>query len=325
MRPARRRELAGWLQGTFQVSCARACRLAQFSRAAWYRRSRARDQSALRLRIREFAHERPRFGHLRIWVLLRREGVVVNRKRVLRLMREDNLLCLRRRPFVPMTTRSDHDWPVVANLVRRLQPTGPDQIWVADITYIRLREGFVYLAVVLDTFSRKVVGWAIDDHLRASLAVQALQRALTTRRPPPGLIHHSDRGTQYACEEYRALLERHELQASMSRPGNPYDNAKAESFMATLKREQIDGRAYRDLAEATADIGAFIDAVYNRNRLHSALGYRSPEQFEKDWQAPALDRGVDGAARTRGLRAAHTPTSPLEPTTTPATMQIVSP
>jgi transposase InsO family protein len=241
---------------------------------------------------------------------------------VLKLMREDNLLCLRRRPFVPMTTRSDHDWPVVPNRVRGLRPTAPDQIWVADITYIRLREGFVYLAVVLDAFSRKVVGWALDDHLRASLAVQALQQALAARRPAPGLIHHSDRGTQYACQEYRMLLEQHGVPASMSRPGNPYDNAKAESFMATLKREQIDGRAYRDLADATADIGTFIDAVYNRQRLHSALGYRSPDEFEA-WRRTSLQPGVAGPARPEGSGTA-TPNPVLEPPT-PATMQLVSP
>jgi transposase InsO family protein len=235
-------------------------------------------------------------------VLLRQQGLVVNHKRLLRLMREDNLLCLRRRAFVPMTTQSDRRWPMMPNLVHRLEATAPDQIWVADITYIRLREGFVYLAVVLDAFSRKVVG----------LAVEALQQALATRWPPRGMIHHSDQGTQCACEEYRLLLERHGLQASMSRVGNPYDNAKAESFMATLKREQIDGWTYRDLAEAKADIGPFIDSVYDRQRLHSELGYRSPEQFEM----AVLNQGEGGAARSQG----SAPPSP-KPLVKPQTQQ----
>jgi transposase InsO family protein len=303
------------------------CELLKVSQASYYRHWQGsaprQEEMAVRDAVQRVALANRRYGYRRVAAVLHREGMVVNRKRVRRLMGEDNLLCLRHRPFVPMTTRSDHDWPIVPNLVGRLQPTGPDQIWVADITYIRLREGFVYLAVVLDAFSRKVVGWAIDEHLRASLAIQALQQALAARCPPLGLIHHSDRGTQYACEEYRALLERHGLQASMSRAGNPYDNAKAESFMATLKREQIDGRPYRDLADARTDIGAFIDAVYNRQRLHSALGYRSPEEFEAR-QPTSLRPGVAGAARPEGS-APPTPDPVLETQTAPAKMQLVSP
>ena len=303
------------------------CELLKVSRASSWRHWQAsaprQEETVVRDAVQRVSLANRRYGHRRVAAQLRQEGLVVNHKRVLKLMREDNLLCLRHRPFVPMTTRSDHDWPLVANLVRHVRPTRPDQIWVADITYIRLREGFVYLAIVLDAFSRKVVGWALDDHLRASLAVQALQQALAQRRPAPGLIHHSDRGTQYACAEYRALLEQHDVQASMSRPGNPYDNAKAESFMATLKREQIDGRAYRDLAEATADIGAFIDALYNRQRLHSALGYRSPEQFEASHQA-SLRPGAGDAARSQGS-APPAPNNVLEPTATASTMQLVSP
>jgi transposase InsO family protein len=279
------------------------CELLRVSRASYYRHWQAsaprEEETALRERLQQLALKKRFYGYRRLARDLRDEGFVVNHKRVLRLMREDNLLCLRHRPFVPMTTQSKHDWPVMPNLVRHLQPTRSDQIWVADITYIRLREGFVYLAVVLDAFSRKVVGWAIDDHLRASLAVQALQGALATRHPSPGLIHHSDRGTQYACEEYRVLLEQHDLQASMSRPGNPYDNAKAESFMATLKREQVDGRRYRDLAEARAQTTAFIDTVYNCDRMHSALGYRSPEEFEAAHRA-SLRQGGGDAARSGG-------------------------
>ena len=196
---------------------------------------------------------------------------------------------------------------MVPNLLRGLRLSGLDQVWVADITYIRLQEGFVYLAVVLDAFSRKVVGWALADHLQASLAVEALQLALSARRPPTGMIHHSDRGVQYACAEYRAVLAEHGLQASMSRVGNPYDNAKAESFMATLKREEVDGRQYRNLIEARAHIGAFIDTVYNAQRLHSALGYRSPVEFETR-QRPVLVPGAADAA----LAAGSAPSAPAQ-------------
>jgi transposase InsO family protein len=303
------------------------CELLKVSVASYYRHWQAsaprQEETAVRDAVQRVALAHRRYGYRRVTAVLRRDGMVVNHKRVLQLMREDNLLCLRHRPFVPMTTRSHHDWPVVPTLVRHLRPSRPDQIWVADITYIRLDEGFVYLAIVLDAFSRKVVGWALDGHLRASLAVQALQRALAARRPPPGLIHHSDRGIQYACEEYRTLLQRHGLEASMSRPGNPYDNAKAESFMATLKREQVDGRPYRDLTEATIDIGAFIDAVYNRERLHSALGYRSPEEFEA--LLPTLLRpGAADAARPDGS-APTAPDNVIETNNPAVTMQIVSP
>jgi transposase InsO family protein len=174
---------------------------------------------------------------------------------------------------------------VVPNLARGLVPTGLDQLWVADITYVRLAEEFAFLAVLLDAFSRRVIGWALDKHLRASLATAALDMAITARRPAPGsLIHHSDRGVQYACGEYAAMLEAYDIQPSMSRVGNPYDNAKAESFMKTLKQEEVDGRNYRDLNQARDAIGAFIEDVYNRQRLHSALAYRPPVEFEGNLQ-----------------------------------------
>jgi putative transposase len=303
------------------------CELLKVSPASYYRHWQAsapqQEETSVRDGVQRVAVANRHYGYRRVTAQLRHEGVMVNHKRVRRLMMEDNLLCLRHRPFVPRTTQSDHAWPVMANLVRTLQPTAPDQIWVADITYIRLDEGFVYLAVVLDAFSRKVVGWAIAEHLRAELAVLALLRALRARRPAGGLIHHSDRGTQYACTDYRSLLERYGLQASMSRTGNPYDNAKAESFMATLKREQIDGRPYRDLAQARTDIGNFIDTVYNRRRLHSALGYRSPEQFEV-WHQAILNPGEGGAARANGF-APPSPEQPIETTNPETTMQRLSP
>ena len=212
----------------------------------------------------------------------------MNAKRVLRLMRADNLLCLRRRPFVPATTDSRHGWHVVPNLARDMTPTGLDQLWVADITYIHMAEEFAYLAVVLDAFSRRVVGWALETHLQASLALAALDMALGARRPVPGLVHHSDRGVQYASADYVSLLVKHQIRVSMSRTGNPYDNAKAERFMRTLKHEEVFLSDYQTLTEARASIRRFINEVYNRKRLHSALGYRPPAEFEQLFSQPLL-------------------------------------
>jgi transposase InsO family protein len=267
------------------LSIERMCALAGVSRASCYRHWRrvapGREQIELRDVLQRLAVGHRHYGYRRLTALLRREGWAVNHKRVLRLMRTDNLLCLRRRAFVPATTDARHGWRVVPNLARGMQLTGLDQLWVADITYVRLLEEFAFLAVVLDAFSRRVVGWALEVHLRAALAVAALPMALEVRRPQPGqLIHHSDRGAQYACAEYSALLAAHGIQPSMSRVGSPYDNAKAESFMSTLKREEVDGRDYRTAWEARRSIGSFIDDVYNRQRLHSALSYLAPADFE---------------------------------------------
>jgi transposase InsO family protein len=268
-----------------ELTVERMCVLARVNRAGYYRQWRAsaprQEETAVRDAIQRVALGNRRYGYRRIAAQLRRDGLVANHKRVLRLMRRDNLLCLRRRPFVPVTTDSRHQWRVVPNLARGLVPTGLDQLWVADITYVRLAEEFAFLAVLLDAFSRRVIGWALDIHLRASLATTALQMAIAARRPTPGsLIHHSDRGVQYACGEYTVLLAAHDIQPSMSRVGNPYDNARAESFIKTLKQEEVDGRNYRDLEDARETIGAFIEDVYNRQRLHSALAYRPPAEFE---------------------------------------------
>ena len=214
---------------------------------------------------------RGRYGYRRVSRELRRRGLVVNHKRVARLMREDNLLAIQPRAWV-QTTDSDHELKVYLNLAARMQLTGINQLWVADITYIRLQTEFVYLAVVLDAWSRKVVGWALGRSLAAQLTVAALEQAIAQRQPLPGLVHHSDRGSQYACREYVSLLASQGMVPSMSRPANPYDNASCESFMRTLKREEIYANTYRDLEDLRAHIEEFIERYYNRIRLHSALG-----------------------------------------------------
>ena len=265
----------------------RLCALGEVSRAGYYRHfgphAPAREDADLRDLIQREALAHRHYGYRRVAQALRRQGLVVNAKRVLRLMHEDNLLSLRARPFVPRTSDSRHGFAIRPNLARSLRPTSLDQLWVADITYVRLAEDFVYLAVVIDAFSRKVVGWALASHLEASLALKALDQALAARDPPPErLIHHSDRGVQYACSDYVERLEARSIAISMSRPGNPYDNAKAESFMKTLKTEEVNGKAYANIEDARRQIGEFIETIYNAERLHSALGYKPPVEFEAD-------------------------------------------
>jgi transposase InsO family protein len=263
----------------------RLCRLAHVSRAGYYRWQDAppvadRDLD-LRDEIQRVALESPSYGWPRITAELKRRGWEVNHKRVYRIMREDNLLCLRRRKFV-VTTNSNHSRPVFPNLAHGMVLTGIDQLWVADITYIRLETEFVYLAVMLDAYSRRVIGWALDRTLEDELTLAALRMALQHRVPAPGLVHHSDRGIQYASQNYTDLLKQREITISMSRKGNPYDNAACESFMKTLKYEEVHRQEYRDLTEARASIEHFLERVYNHRRLHSALGYRPPAEFERD-------------------------------------------
>lgn len=239
-----------------------------------------RKEIELRGRLQEIALEFPAYGYRRITAELKRRGRPANHKRVLRLLRQDNLLCLRRPAFLT-TTDSRHRLPIYPNLADGYQPSAVNQLWVADITYIRLQREFVYLAVLLDLYSRRVIGWALGRTLEAQLAVGALRVAIETRQPPPGWIHHSDRGVQYASLSYTDLLQQHGAPISMSRRGNPYENAFAESFMKTLKYEEVYRMEYRDLSDATQSIGHFIEQVYNEKRLHSALRYHTPAEFEK--------------------------------------------
>lgn len=266
-----------------QLGLRDVCEAAGISRSSYYRRWQRRkpndERMALQDRLQALALKYRFYGYRPVTKLLKREGWVVNHKRVLRLMREDNLLSLRRRKYV-VTTQSDPHRDVYPNLARRMQVCGLDQLWVADITYVRLRTEFIYVAVILDVYSRRVVGWAIGRQINSTLAQRALQKAIQQRQPPAGLVHHSDRGWQYACHDYTALLRNRGIQPSMSRAGNPWDNAFAESFMKTLKTEEVDGRRYHNLAEASASIETFIDDFYNQERLHSALGYQSPVEYE---------------------------------------------
>ncbi|MDP9339696.1 MAG: IS3 family transposase, partial [Acidobacteriota bacterium] len=286
------------LQG--RLSIEHLCQLVAVSRRGFYRslrqREPAEEETEVRSLIQQIALEhRRRYGYRRISAELHRRGVPVNRKKVARMMRDDNLLAIQPKRFV-VTTNSKHNCEVHLNLASRMRLTGINQLWVADLTYVRLKGEFVYLAVILDGFSRKVVGWAVDRTLMSSrLTVAALERAVAGRQPRAGLVHHSDRGLQYASQEYVAALDRHGMIASMSRPANPYDNASCESFMKTLKREEIYANKYDDLDHLRVNVEEFIEQYYNRLRLHSALGYRSPEEFEQQTEVAS---SVDSRSAT---------------------------
>ncbi len=265
-------------------------KLGRVSRSGFYRFEDTgpdpdRDMD-LRDAIQKVAVEWPSYGRPRMTKELRRRGWKVNPKRVYRLMREDNLLCVRKRKFV-VTTDSSHTRTVYPNLARDMILTAINQLWRADITYIRLRDEFVFLAVILDAYSRRVIGWALDRTMEEELTLTALRMALSRRVIEAGLVHHSDRGSQYASNEYTDLLQANGIAISMSRKGNPWDNAACESFMKTLKYEEVLRNEYRDLAEARASIREFLEKVYNQKRLHSALGYLPPAEFERNHKEAA--------------------------------------
>jgi putative transposase len=282
------------LQGSLGIE--RMCQLGQVSRAGFYRSLQEQQPVQEEMEVRAVIQQivlqhRRRYGYRRVTAELRRQGLLVNHKRVARLMREDNLLAVQPRAFV-VTTDSKHQLEVYLNLARRMKLTGINQLWVADITYIRLLTEFVYLAVMLDAFSRKVVGWELDRTLATRLAKAALEKAIVLRQPPPGVVHHSDRGVQYASAEYVQTLQAQQMIPSMSRPANPYDNASCESFMKTLKREEIYANTYVDLEHLRTNIEAFIEQYYNRYRLHSALGYQAPDEFEQQLKSTVASAGA---------------------------------
>lgn len=273
--------------GPRELSVRRRCRSARVSPSSYYAWSRENKSTAstpddLLEKIEQVLAEFTGYGYRRVAKELKRRGTLVNKKRVQRIMQEHRLQRRLRRRYI-RTTESNHGFAIYPNLLPSSNATGPDQVWAADITYVRLVRSFVYVSILMDLFSRKVIGWALSNTLHASVSVEALTMALNTRKLQPGIIHHSDRGVQYACTEYIAILQAHGFTISMSRKGNPYDNAKLESFMKTLKIEEVYLNEYETEHEARQNIGRFIEEIYNQKRLHSSLGYVSPVKFEDEY------------------------------------------
>ena len=268
------------------LSVQQLCRLARVPRSSYYRRRRGsgvKDQhDAVSPELHRICEQYPAYGYRRVTHELRRRGHCVNHKRILAFMRTERLLCRQKRRFI-RTTDSRHGLPVYPNLARTLSVTQVTQLWVADLTYVRLVRGFAYVAVILDAFSRRAVGWALSSHVDTELSLRALTMALAARQVGPGLVHHSDQGVQYASADYVALLTSRGITISMSRTGNPYDNAMAESFMKTLKTEEVYLNEYESLLDATTNIDHFIDQMYNKKRLHSSLGYKPPVEYEAEF------------------------------------------
>jgi putative transposase len=293
------------MQSQGVLSIERMCQAGGVSRAGFYRgwEQKAPDQAAMALRdvIQRTSLEHPRYGAAKVAELLRRAGWVVSLTRVQRVRRQDNLLAVQRRKFV-VTTDSDHDFLVYPNLAQYMVLTAVNQLWVADITYLRLASEFVYFAVVLDAFSRRALGWSVGPSLQATLSLAALNRAIAARQPSPGLVHHSDRGTQYASNDYVSRLEECRITISMSRPARPWENARCERFMRTLKEEEIDCREYGTLAELERNLEDFIERFYNRVRLHAALGYHSPVEFEQQQAGVPSDTPASGVMAALSFR-----------------------
>lgn len=284
------------LQGGFSIE--RMCYLSQVSRAGFYRHLRGgwpgEEELILRSAVQENVLEhRWHYGYRRVTAELRQRGMIANHKRVARIMNEDNLLAVRKR--FSSARGSVRAVGVYLNLASRMRLSGPNQLWIGDITYIRLSRKVFYLAVVLDTFSRRVIGWLMGRTLQTKLPTRALEMAMAGRQPPPGVVYHSDQGVQYACRHYMQALREHGMLPSMSRPGNPYDNATCESFLKTLKREEICANVYRDFEHLSQCLELFLEQYYNRHRLHSALGYRSPEGFEREANTSNADASLQGA------------------------------
>jgi len=274
-------------------------------RSTYYYKGKKKDAEAEKecvAMIEAIVVEFPRYGYRRVTRELLRRRRQVNHKVVLKLMRKHGLLCKRKRSFVVHTTDSNHAYPIYPNLIKEIVATRINQIWVSDITYIRILRGFVYLAVILDAFSRKVVGYAVSRWLDRTLTIAALNMAIESRDPPPGCIHHSDRGVQYAAQEYVDILKAGKFQISMSDKGNPYDNAMAESFLKTLKYEEVYLADYQTYADVVENIIPFLRDVYNARRLHSSIGYLPPDEFESLW----LEKNPSAVC---GVMAAPTGTS----------------
>jgi putative transposase len=293
------------MQSQGVLSIEQMCQASGVSRAGFYRgwEQKAPDQAAMALRdaIQRASLEHPRYGAAKVAEVLRRAGWVTSLTRVQRVRRQDNLLAVRRRKFV-VTTDSDHDFLVYPNLAQHMVLTAINQLWVADITYLRLASEFVYFAVVLDAFSRRAIGWSVGPTLQATLPLAALERAIAARAPGPGVVHHSDRGTQYASNNYVRRLEECKMTISMSRPARPWENARCERFMRTLKEEEIDCREYGTLAELERNLEDFIERFYNRVRLHAALGYHSPVEFEQQQASIAAGAPSSGVSAALSFR-----------------------
>jgi transposase InsO family protein len=274
--------------GKTQLPISKACKTLDVSRSSYYK---WKDngfvdigEDYLKKEIENIIIEFPFYGYRRVKHELRRRKIIANGKKVLRIMKKYNLICRRKKLFKPVTTQSDHDYEIYPNLIKNIEVTGLNQVWVADITYIRLMHEFIYLAAIIDIFSRKCVGWALSRDIDTLLTLNALEMAISKRRfiGLDNLIHHSDRGVQYASNDYIELLLKYGIRISMSRSGNPYDNAFAESFNKTIKVEEVYIKEYETFEDAYKNIKHFIDLVYNIKRIHSGIGYLTPEEFERE-------------------------------------------